>query len=154
MNALFGSHSANRVLLCLYQQQQGHAAHIARTLGLALSVVQKQLIKFESDHILEFKRVGKNKVYSWNKNFPAYKELQTLLKKIFQDRQAKIEQQTKDPSDGSHLSLKDRLKAAEVLYQDATRLNPYSRYKAFIKTFKKIGDYENWRKKQSNPWLT
>ncbi len=58
-----------------------------------------------------------------------------------------------NPADGSRLSVPDRVRQAEEIIQFAEKINPYPRYRPFVKTFKSIRDYEKWKKQQTNPWL-
>lgn len=44
---LFGGRAAYQVLMYLENYNRGYAAEIARTFGVSLSQVQKQLLKFE-----------------------------------------------------------------------------------------------------------
>ena len=58
-----------------------------------------------------------------------------------------------DPANGLHLSLKERLELSEQLLREAEALNPFPRYKPFVKSFESFEEYEQWRKQQRNPWL-
>jgi hypothetical protein len=59
----------------------------------------------------------------------------------------------KAPDDGSSLSIKERVLLCEELWRLSEKLNPFPRYKPFVKSFDSLKDYEKWRKKQTNPWL-
>jgi hypothetical protein len=44
-----------------------------------------------------------------------------------------------------------RLAEAEALFRDFVRLTPY-RYRPFVRSFRTFGEYERWRRAQTNPW--
>ena len=79
LEPIFASKAAERVLLYLQNYGEGNATGIARTFACPLSVVQKQLIKFEQAGVLVSRLVGRTRLYSWNPRFALKAELQALL---------------------------------------------------------------------------
>jgi len=79
LQPLFASKAAERVLLYLENYGEGNATGIARTFACPLSVVQKQLFKFEQSGVLVSRLVGRTRLYSWNPRFALKKELRALL---------------------------------------------------------------------------
>ncbi len=79
LSAIFASKAAERVLFFLENYGEGHATGVARTFGCSLSVVQKQLFKFEQAGVLASRLVGRTRLYSWNPRFALKKELRALL---------------------------------------------------------------------------
>lgn len=79
LEKLFGSATAERVLLYMGSYDEGYAAAIARTFGLSASQVQKQLDKFEQDGILVQQPKGRARIYTWNPRWPLRRQLQALL---------------------------------------------------------------------------
>jgi DNA-binding transcriptional ArsR family regulator len=80
VEALFGSLGAERVLCYLENYGEGYATEIARTFGMALVTVQKQLSKFEDAGVLVFRNAGRTKVYTWNPRFVVLEPLRNLLR--------------------------------------------------------------------------
>lgn len=82
LEALFGSTTAERVLLYLQVYEQGYARGIARTFGLPVSQVQAQLVKFEDTGLLVSSTVGRTRLYVWNPRNPFVAPLRVLLEEI------------------------------------------------------------------------
>lgn len=80
LEKLVGSAAAERVLLYIFNYDEGYAAGIAQTFGLSHSQVQKQLDKFEQDGILVQQPKGRTRIYTWNPRWPLRRPLQDLLK--------------------------------------------------------------------------
>jgi len=83
LEALFGSVTAERVLLYLSRFEEGYARGIAKHFGMALTPVQKQLAKFEAAGILVSIERGRTLVYLWNPRYPFLDELRALLAKAY-----------------------------------------------------------------------
>jgi hypothetical protein len=83
LEVLFGSRSAEQVLLYLENYGEGFGKAMADTYGVPLSVVQKQLVKFESAGVLVSQLVGRTRVYRWNPRYPFLKPLRALLRRAF-----------------------------------------------------------------------
>lgn len=81
--ALFGSESAEKVLMYLFTRENGYASEIADFYSVSLSVIQKQLAKFELAGILISQPIGKSRVYSFNPRYPFLGELKAILNKAF-----------------------------------------------------------------------
>ena len=80
LETLLGGKAAARVLLYVENYGDGYASGIARTFGMPLSEIQKQLAKFEEAGILVSRKIGTSRVYSWNPRDKALTGLQQLLK--------------------------------------------------------------------------
>ncbi|HSW71928.1 MAG TPA: winged helix-turn-helix domain-containing protein [Chlamydiales bacterium] len=83
LKSLFGSKSAERILLFLLVNEQCYASQIQKAYGIALTPLQSILRKFEQAGILNPVFQGKKKLYRLNPNFPLIKELKVLLQKGF-----------------------------------------------------------------------
>lgn len=80
LESLFGSASAEKVLLYLENYGQGYARGIADAMELAPSQVSKQLEKFEDGGILISSEAGRTRIFTWNPRNPLVKPLQELLR--------------------------------------------------------------------------
>lgn len=83
LRALFGSKSAERILLFLFVNEQCYANQIQKAYSISLTPIQNILRKFEKVGILTAALRGNKKLYRLNPNYPLYKELKTLLQKGF-----------------------------------------------------------------------
>lgn len=83
VDKLFGGKTAKEILFYIYSFNEGYATEISKFSGISLSIVQKQLIKFEDIGILVSNFKGKTKMYMWNPRCFYLDELKALLKKIF-----------------------------------------------------------------------
>lgn len=146
INRLFGSRTADLVLLFLARNGETYATRISQNLDIPVNMVQKQLERFEQSGVIVSCLRGRQRIYGWNERYPAIKPLLEFLKRL----NACV---AEDPADGSYLSIEERLDLARELKDGAERLNPYERPKAFTKSFESYASYETWRKKQKNPWL-
>lgn len=153
MENLFGNSTARNLLFYFEEHEQAYVTQLASTLKIPLNMIQKQLEKFERDQILVSSWQQKKKVYSWNEKFVGLVELQKLLKILRKNYVSNINSQEENPADGSSLPIKERLQFAEKLYQQAAQLNPFPYFQPFVKSFTTREEYENWQKKQKNPWL-
>jgi DNA-binding transcriptional ArsR family regulator len=79
LEKLFGSKTAESVLMYLFVYQEGYPTEISRVFSLPLSMVQKQLQKFEEGGILASRLRGKVRIYQWNPRYPYLDELKKLL---------------------------------------------------------------------------
>lgn len=77
---IFGSLSAARVLLYLENYDSGYALGIAKTFGMPLNGIQRQLIKFESNGLLVSRLIGKTREFSWNPRVALVRPLRALLR--------------------------------------------------------------------------
>lgn len=81
LEALFGSRTAERVLLYLANYGEGYAKQIADTFGITPSMAAKQLEKLEAGGILVARPQGRTRVFTWNPRFPLRRELLPLLER-------------------------------------------------------------------------
>ena len=79
--SVFGSMSAERVMLYLVTREDGYATEIARAFDTDLSPIQKQLDRLEKAELVQMRRVGRIKLYRLNSEHMLYKELKELVKK-------------------------------------------------------------------------
>lgn len=77
--ALFGNKTAACVLLFIEENEEAHALRIAKTFGLGLNMVQRQLKKLEQNYVLSSRRVGSSRVYTFNHCNPIVKQLRVFL---------------------------------------------------------------------------
>lgn len=83
LEAIFGSRSAEQVLLYLENYGEGFGKAIADTYGVPLNTIQKQLAKLEVAGVLASQRMGRTRVYRWNPRYPFLKPLRELLRSAF-----------------------------------------------------------------------
>lgn len=82
IEGLFGSATAEKVLLYLAQYDEGYALGIARTFDdLPVSMVQRQLARLEAAGVLVSRLQGRTRVFTWSPRFAFRDELQALLRK-------------------------------------------------------------------------
>jgi predicted nucleotidyltransferase len=79
LETLFGSLSAERVLLFLVARGEGYATEIARLFDTDLSPIQNQLERMEQGGLLAHKKVGRKKVYRIDPEYPLVKEVEKLV---------------------------------------------------------------------------
>jgi len=79
--AIFGSHSKERVLIYLNCQERGYAREIARFFAVPVTPVQKQLESLEAQNLIYSVPEGRVRLYSLNPRYPLIKELCSLLDK-------------------------------------------------------------------------
>jgi hypothetical protein len=81
MLAIFGNETAGKVLLYLQNYGEGYARAIGQTYALPHSVVQKQLLRLESEGILVSQLKGRTRMFTWNPRYALRAELSALLEK-------------------------------------------------------------------------
>ncbi len=81
LQALFGSSGSEKVLGFIASRGEGYAREIARSSGMGLYPIQRQLDRLEKGGILTSRTVGRIRIYSFNSACPFLKELQQLLDK-------------------------------------------------------------------------
>ena len=79
--SLFGSKTAERVLIFLAAREEGYAREMARFFETDLNSVQKQLDKLEAAGVLSSREVGRTRPYTFNPRYPFLAELKALLEK-------------------------------------------------------------------------
>ena len=80
ISAIFGNRTAACVLLFIDKHEEAHAQRIAKTFGFGLNQTQRQLKKFEQNYVLESRKVGMIRLYSFNTRNPAVRNLREFLK--------------------------------------------------------------------------
>jgi DNA-binding transcriptional ArsR family regulator len=80
LEGIFGNPTAERVLLYLEQYGEGYARAIAATFELSLSMVQRQLERFERAGLLVSQAKGRTRLFTWNPRYPFLAELHALLR--------------------------------------------------------------------------
>ncbi len=83
-DTIFGSKSAERVLVYINAREGGYGRGIATFYGGSLTSVQKQLEKFENANILYGEQQGRTRIYRLNPRYALYKELKQLLDKMIE----------------------------------------------------------------------
>ena len=82
LEGLFGNATAEKVLLYLEQYGEGYAKGIADTFDdLTLSMVQRQLERFERAGLLASQLVGRTRLFTWNPRYAFLAEVRALLAK-------------------------------------------------------------------------
>jgi hypothetical protein len=79
LTGLFGSETAEKVLLYLARYQEGYASGISDTFEIPVSMVQRQLLKFEASGVLVSQLKGKTRLFLWNPRYAYLRELKELL---------------------------------------------------------------------------
>lgn len=84
LEKLLGSITADKVLMFMYVYDEGYPTEIAKTFSFSLSMIQKQLFKFEDGGIMVSRLRGKIRIFTWNPRYPFLKELKNLLAKTYE----------------------------------------------------------------------
>lgn len=79
LEATLGNRTAAWTLLFITNYGEGHGLRIAKTFGLSLSMVQRQLIRLEANGVLVSRMVGKARVFSFNERNPTVRNLKQFL---------------------------------------------------------------------------
>ena len=79
LETLFGGATAAKALLYLQNYEEGYANGISKTFDLPLSMVQRQLGKFERGNLLVSRTVGNTRMFTWNPRNPTVTPLRDLL---------------------------------------------------------------------------
>jgi hypothetical protein len=81
LSGLFGTETAEKVLLYLKNYGSGYPRGIATAYEIPVSQVQRQLERFEREGILVSRLVGRTREYRWNPRYLFLEELDSLLAK-------------------------------------------------------------------------
>jgi hypothetical protein len=81
LEPIFGNGTAEKVLLFLEVHRQGYARELAQAFELPVSVVQKQLLRFERGNVLASRTVGRTRVFELNPAYAFAAELRALLRR-------------------------------------------------------------------------
>lgn len=79
LEAIFGNRSAVQSLLFLEAYGSGHALRIARTYGVGVAPIQRQLRRLEDNGVLVSRTVGRTRVFEFNVRNPTVKNLRAFL---------------------------------------------------------------------------
>jgi hypothetical protein len=79
LEVTFGGRGATLVMLYLQNYGSAHGSGVASTFELPVSVVQKQLQKFEAGGLLVSRMVGSTRLYEWNPRSQVAKSLRAFL---------------------------------------------------------------------------
>lgn len=80
LEASLGNRTAAWALLFLAAYGEGHANRIARTFGIAVSVVRDQLVRLEAQGALVSRIVGRSRVFEFNERSPTARNLRAFLR--------------------------------------------------------------------------
>jgi len=82
LEGLLGNATAEKVLLYIEQYGEGYALAIAKTFDkVTLSMVQRQLQRFERAGILVSVSKGRTRLFQWNPRYPFLVEVRAILRK-------------------------------------------------------------------------
>lgn len=84
LEKIFGSTTAEKMLLYLTAYGEGYASGISKTFDIPLNMVQKQLARFEEAGLIVSTLKGRTRLYVWNPRYPFLKEFEALLEKVFE----------------------------------------------------------------------
>lgn len=84
LEKLFGSKTAERVLMYMFIFQEGYPTEISKVFSIPLNMIQKQLFKFEEGGMLVSRLRGKVRIYQWNPRYPFLNEVKKLLERNFE----------------------------------------------------------------------
>jgi DNA-binding MarR family transcriptional regulator len=79
LEAALGNRTAAWTLLFITNYGEGHGLRIAKTFGLSLSMVQRQLTRLEANGVLVSRMVGRARVFSFNERNPTVRNLKQFL---------------------------------------------------------------------------
>lgn len=88
--AIFGSKSAERVLVYINARDSGYGREITAFYGGSLTSIQKQLEKLENANVLYSEQQGRTRIYRMNPRYAINKELKQLLDKIVEFYQPEL----------------------------------------------------------------
>ena len=81
LEGVLGNRTAEKVLLYLERFDEGHAREIAEVFGISLSMVQRQLKRFERAGALVSLTKGRTRLFTWNPSYAFRDELRALLRR-------------------------------------------------------------------------
>jgi hypothetical protein len=79
ISAIFGNRTAACVLLFIDKNEEAHALRIAKTFGFGLNQTQRQLIRLEQNYILQSRKIGTIRLYTFNRFNPTVRHLRVFL---------------------------------------------------------------------------
>jgi DNA-binding transcriptional ArsR family regulator len=81
LERLLGGITAEKVLLFLAVYEESYAREISERFDVPVSMVQKQLLRFEQAGVLLSRLRGRVRLFTWNPRYPFRPELLALLEK-------------------------------------------------------------------------
>jgi DNA-binding transcriptional ArsR family regulator len=84
IEGILGNRTAEKVLLFLQRFDEGHAKEIADVFGVSLSMVQRQLERFERAGVLASLKKGRTRLFTWNPGYAFREELRALLQRALE----------------------------------------------------------------------
>lgn len=81
LEGIFGNPTAEKVLLYLEQYGEGYALAIAEAFDISVSMVQRQLERFERAGLLVSVLKGRTRLFTFNPRYAFRKEVRALLRK-------------------------------------------------------------------------
>ncbi len=85
LEGIFGSSTAEKMLLYLEQYGEGYAREISSVFdGVSVSMVLGQLKRFERAGLLTSRLRGRTRLFTWNPRYPFLSEVRALLRKALQ----------------------------------------------------------------------
>ena len=84
LEELFGNATIERALLYLTAYGDAYPTGVAKTFGLPVSMVQKQLARLERGGIVASQLKGRTRLYTFNPRYPLVSELSALLARAMQ----------------------------------------------------------------------
>ena len=81
IEGVFGGATAEKVLLYLANYEEGYAREISECFDVPVSMVQKQLARFEKSGLIISRLRGRVRLYTWNPRYPFREELGAVFKK-------------------------------------------------------------------------
>jgi hypothetical protein len=79
LEAILGSRSAAQVLLFLQAYGEGHASRVAKTYGVPIMAIQRQLNRLEREGVLLSRTVGNARIFEFNTRNPTVRNLREFL---------------------------------------------------------------------------
>ena len=79
---MFGTRKQTQLLLLLYLLKESYPRELARLLAISVSTVQNTLDALENDGTVATRRIGVERRVQLNPRFFAFRELESLLKKL------------------------------------------------------------------------
>ena len=84
IEGILGNRTAEKVLLYLQRFDEAHAKEIADVFGVSLSMVQRQLERFERAGALVSLKKGRTRLFMWNPRYAFREELRALLQRALE----------------------------------------------------------------------
>ena len=80
LKELFGTATAEKVLLYLEHYGEGSGKAIADTFGISIHMAQRQLARFERAGLLASVLKGRTRLFVWNPRYPFLAQVRSLLR--------------------------------------------------------------------------